>query len=79
VSARFSDEDTFDDYLTNVFYMQQAFFQVYADRAEQMYGMGFLEIFKEKSTNSDYAEIYGAIKRDIPMAISIAEKKGSQE
>ena len=73
VSARFGDDDTYNDYLVNVFYMQAGFFQIYGERAQAMYGMNFSEIFKDKSTNGEYANIYDAIKKDIPMAISIAE------
>ena len=73
VSARFSDDDTYNDYLVNVFYMQAGFFQIYGERAQAMYGMNFSEIFKDKSTNGEYGNIYDAIKKDIPMAISIAE------
>ena len=60
-------------YLENVYGLQNSFFQIYSERARTIYGMDFTEIYRDKSINSEYAEVYDAIKRDFPMAISIAE------
>jgi hypothetical protein len=73
VSARFRDDNTYNDYLVNVFYMEAGFWQIYGERAQAMYGKSFLEIFENHYTKEEYAEMYDAIKKDVPMAISIAE------
>ncbi len=65
VSARFSNDDTFDDYLSSVFYMKEAFFEIYTERAEKIYGKDYKK--------EDYSEVHAAVKKGIPMAISIAE------
>lgn len=73
VSARFSNDDTFGQYLESIFYLQKAFHQLYDERAQKIYGESFTSIYEKAYTNEKYAEMYSALKKEAPMAISIAE------
>lgn len=73
VSARFKDDVTYHAYLANVYYMQKSFYEIYNERAEEIYGEDFREIFRNRLTKDDYAKVYEAVKQGVPMAISIAE------
>ncbi|MEM9832410.1 MAG: M56 family metallopeptidase [Bacteroidota bacterium] len=73
VSARFSDENTYGEYLTNVCHIQRAFYQLYDERTQEMYGESFWDIFEKAQTSEKYKEMYSALKKEAPMAISIAE------
>ncbi|WKN43452.1 M56 family metallopeptidase [Tunicatimonas pelagia] len=73
VSARFSDDNTYGEYLTNVHHLQKAFYQLYEERTQARYGEGYWDIFEKKGTDKKYAEMYSALKKEAPMAISIAE------
>ncbi len=73
VSARFSDDDTYNAYLVNLFYIKEAFYQMYEERAQALYGTSFGEISADRSTNEEHAKMYDAVRQGIPMAISIAE------
>nr|WKN39554.1 M56 family metallopeptidase [Tunicatimonas sp. TK19036] len=73
ISARFSDDDTFNQYLAEVYHLQQAFYQLYEERSQEMYGESYWDLFEIKDTSEKYAEMYDAVKQDMPMNISIAE------
>ena len=73
VSARFSDDDTYDAYLVNLFYIKEAFYQIYDERARAMFGENFDNVYKNKSSVDKYKKIYDAVRQGVPMAISIAE------
>ena len=73
VSARFSDTDSYDDYLTNLCYLKEGFYQIYDERAQAMYGMSFWDIFKNRGSDEEYAAMYDALRQGVPMAISVAE------
>ncbi|MEM6841534.1 MAG: M56 family metallopeptidase [Bacteroidota bacterium] len=73
VSARFSDENTYGEYLTNVCHIQRAFYQLYDERTQEMYGESFWDIFEKAQTSEKYKEMYSALKKEAPMAISITE------
>ncbi len=73
VSARFSDDNTYGEYLTNVHHLQKAFYQLYEERTQAMYGEGYWDVIEKKDTDEEYAEMYSSLKKEAPMAISIAE------
>lgn len=73
VSARFSDDDIYNDYLVNLYYIKEGFHQIYDERAQEMYGKSFSEISENRSINEEYGEMYNALRQGIPMALSIAE------
>ncbi|CAN5339516.1 hypothetical protein BH23BAC1_BH23BAC1_07230 [soil metagenome] len=64
VSARFNDEDNYNDYLLNLVYLKEGFNQIYQERAQELFGKDYY--------NLDHDE-YMAVRKGIPMAISIAE------
>ncbi|MEQ8687364.1 MAG: M56 family metallopeptidase [Imperialibacter sp.] len=67
VSARFDDDDTYNDYLVTLSYIQQAFNQIYQERSQQMFGKDFYDIAANNK------EQYQAVRQGIPRAISVAE------
>ena len=73
VSARFSDNDTYGKYLESTYYLQKAFHQLYEERAQTKFGESFTDILEKSHTNEKYAELYRSLKKEAPMAISIAE------
>lgn len=66
VSARFDDDDTYNDYLVNLVYVKAGFNQLYQERAQEMFGRDYDSIGKEE---------FKAVREGIPMAISIAERE----
>ncbi|MEM9675610.1 MAG: M56 family metallopeptidase [Bacteroidota bacterium] len=73
VSARFSDSDTYGQYLESIYYLQKAFYQLYEEQAQSKYGESYIDILDKADTSDKYAEIYSNLKKEAPMAISIAE------
>lgn len=73
VSARFSDNDSYKDYLVSLYHLKEAFYQIYDERAQEMYGIRFSEISQNRSSSEEYQSMYDAIRQGLPMAISIAE------
>ena len=73
VSARFSDTDTYDSYLVNLFHIKAAFYQIYDERAQALYGKRFREIAQNRSADKQYQAMYDAVRQGVPMAISVAE------
>ncbi|WPP52581.1 M56 family metallopeptidase [Catalinimonas niigatensis] len=73
ISARFSDDASYKDYLISVYHLKEAFYQIYDERAQALYGKPLGEISKKSSTNEEHKEMYETIRLGIPMAISIAE------
>ncbi len=67
VSAGFDDDDTYNDYLVTLCHIQQAFDQIYQERAQEMFGKDFYTLEFGKSE-------YNAVRQDIPKAISIADR-----
>ena len=70
VSARFDDDDTYNDYLVNLTYIQEAFNQIYQERAQQMFGKNFYDLDRK---DEEEREQYLAVRKNIPRAISVAE------
>lgn len=68
VSAKYSDDDTYGDYLVNLAYIQEGFNQIYQERSQQMFGKDFYDIAASNR------EQYDAVRKGVPRAISIAEK-----
>lgn len=68
VSAKYSDDDTYGDYLVNLAYIQEGFNQIYQERSQQMFGKNFYDIA------ANNREQYDAVRKSVPRAISIAEK-----
>ncbi|MEO9965764.1 MAG: M56 family metallopeptidase [Reichenbachiella sp.] len=71
VSAKFENNDTYDTYLRNLVYIKEAFNQIYMERAKEMFDKDFFELDKY---NPDEKEQYRAVRKGIPMAISIANE-----
>ena len=65
VAARFDDSDTYNAYLVNLAYVKEGFYQIYQERAHEMFGKDYFDISKEE---------FNAVRKGVPMAISISEK-----
>ena len=63
VSARFSDDDTYDAYLVNLFYIKEAFYQIYDEAGAGFVRNEFREISAERSTNEEHAKMYDAVRQ----------------
>lgn len=72
VSAKYEDHDTYNDYLTNLTYIQEGFNQIYQERTQKMFGKNFYDLDKKNETEK---EQYDAVRKGIPRAISVAEHK----
>ncbi len=75
VSVKFEDEDSFGTYFTNLYYVVRGFDELYEERAQELFGKSWSEIYNtdQKAYPSAKAE-YDAVRKGIPRAISIAEK-----
>jgi hypothetical protein len=71
VSAKFSEDDSYQDYLTNLHYVQEGFYKIYNERALRMFGKSYSEI--HSATDPENKQAYQAIREGVPMAISLAE------
>ncbi len=70
VSAKYDDDTYFGDYLANMIYIRAGFNQIYQERSQKMFGKNFFELDK---SNPEEKTQYNAVRKGIPMAISIAE------
>ena len=64
VSLHYADDAVYRDYLANLIYIQEGFNKIYQERARNMFGKDYYETSKDESR---------AVRKGIPMAISIAE------
>ncbi|MEM9339915.1 MAG: hypothetical protein AAGA66_14355, partial [Bacteroidota bacterium] len=71
VSVKFEDDDTFQDYLSGLFYVSMGFDQLYDERARSMFGKSFYDLDK---SDPEGKKQYHAVRENTPKAISIAEK-----
>lgn len=63
VIGDYADEDRFGDYLVNVLDIQEGFKLVYQEKAREIHEKDYLELEKEE---------FAAIRKEIPMAVHIA-------
>jgi hypothetical protein len=73
VTASYEDNATFEEYLLSLYHLKEGFHQIYEERAQELYGKPFSEISQNRSSSEEYQAMYEAIRKNIPMAISIAE------
>ena len=71
VSAKSDDADSYNDYLVNLTYVQQGFNQIYQERAQEMFGINFIDLDLKDPADK---EQYNAVRRNIPRSISVAER-----
>ena len=71
VSANFSDDASYQDYLANLHYVQEGFYKIYNERALRMFGKSYSEVHSASDPESKQA--YQAIRKGVPMAISLAD------
>jgi hypothetical protein len=64
VSAKFDNDDTYNDFLVNLVYIKEGFNQIYQERAKSMFSKDYYKV-----TESEHK----TIREGVPMAISIAE------
>ena len=64
VSLKYNDDDTYGTFLPNLIFVKEGFHQIYQERSHAMFGKDYFDITKEE---------YKAVRKDVPMAISIAE------
>ena len=74
IAASYEDDDTFEDYLLSLYHLKEGFNQIYNERSQAMYDKRFSEISQNRSSSEEYQAMYDAIRKNIPMAISIAEE-----
>lgn len=72
VSATYQDDDTYNDYLLNLVHIHNAFTKIYQERAQEMFGKNFYDLDRKNKTEK---EQYHAVRKGIPRAISVAERK----
>ncbi len=65
VSLRYDSDDAYNLYLPTLIYVKEGFNQIYQERSHEMFGKDYFSITKEE---------YRAVRKNVPMAISIAEK-----
>ncbi|GEM_PF-3818377 len=70
VSAKPEADDTFNDYLVNLTYIQQGFNQIYQERTQELFGKNFYDL---DTKNPLEKEQYDKVRNGIPRAISVAE------
>ena len=71
VSYKTEDSDSYGDFFSNLFYINQGFNHIYESRAQKLYSKGFFEIDRKEPGGE---EQYNAVREGIPRAISIAER-----
>lgn len=71
VSVKFESDDSYDDYISSLFYVYRGFDQIYDERAQKMFGKSFYDLDKREPQGK---EMYDAVRKGIPRAISIAER-----
>ncbi len=70
VSAWYDDDDTFNDYLVSLHFINEGFNQIYRERTQRMYNRDFMKL--DRNIPED-AEIYKEVRAGIPRAISIGQ------
>lgn len=64
VSAHFRNEDTYNDYLVSLKYIREGFDRIYNERSQRMFKKDYPDLSKDE---------FLKVRKDVPMAISIAE------
>jgi hypothetical protein len=64
VSAKFDNDDTYNNFLVNLVYIKEGFNQIYQERAKSMFSKDYYKVNETE---------HKAIREGVPMAISIAE------
>ncbi len=65
VSLKYNDDDTYESFLTNLHFIREGYIQIYQERAKALFGKDYYNVSKEE---------YQEVRKDAPMAISIAEE-----
>ncbi|HEX5170989.1 MAG TPA: hypothetical protein VFW11_17560, partial [Cyclobacteriaceae bacterium] len=66
VSFRYTDTDTYGDYLVNLVHIKEGFNQIYQERSQKTFGKDYYSLDKGE---------FKQVREGIPMAMSIAEKR----
>lgn len=72
ISAKFQDDDVYENYLQNLVSIQDGFNQIYQERAQAMFGKNFWEM--SNLGKGELKEEYMAVRKGVPRAISIADE-----
>jgi hypothetical protein len=64
VSLKYDDNDTYESFLTNLHFIREGFIQIYQERSKTLFGKDYYDVSKEE---------YHVVRKNAPMAISIAE------
>jgi hypothetical protein len=65
ISIKTDDDDSYDMYLSNFYYVKEAYIQIYQERARKMFDKDFYKTTKDE---------YSLVREGIPMNVSIAEE-----
>ena len=67
VSLKYNDDDRYGAFLTNLHFIREGYIQIYQERAKALFGKDYYDVSKEE---------YQVVRKNAPMAISIAENDG---
>lgn len=71
VIGNYGENEFFGDYLTNLVSIKQGFYDIYDERAQDLFGVSFYEINRAQEQNEEAKQQYREVRKGIPMAISI--------
>ena len=64
VSLKYDDNDTYESFLRNLHFIREGYIQIYQERSQALFGKDYYDVSKEE---------YQVVRKNAPMAISIAE------
>lgn len=70
---KYKDDDTYQKYLSNLQSLKQGFYDIYEERAQELYGKSFAEIAKKRPYDEVAKQQYAEVRKGIPMSISVAK------
>ncbi|MEM7298332.1 MAG: hypothetical protein AAF391_08715, partial [Bacteroidota bacterium] len=75
VRSRYSDETSYEEYLSGLNEMKNAFYRFYDERAQELFGKSFYEINREQfNGNQEAKQQYRKTREGYPMSI-VVEKR----
>jgi len=74
VRGLYKVEDTFEQYLTTISQIKNGYYQIYDERALEMFGKSFKQINNERMTSEEAKERYKVVRAGIPLAMVVDMK-----
>ena len=71
VLGNYKDSDNYGNYLVNLQSIKQGFYDIYDERAQELFEKSFYDINREQKTSDEAKQQYKEVRKGIPMSIVV--------